>query len=149
MVCTLIQTARRLQLWGNGYVSPFQQFIFSVNFRAAQSLTATLCGCLFKRICILRQQLQYIVQSRLHEPCSVYYFASNALKKFHVVLCLLAPDPGDATAKLHCKRLAMNARRASVTSGNRISSSSVVDSRLDRLLISWSQRGVKQQTKVT
>jgi len=26
----------------------FQQFDFSVNFRAAQSLTATLCGCFSK-----------------------------------------------------------------------------------------------------
>jgi len=31
---------------------------FPVYFRAAQSLTATLCGCLSKRICILRQQLR-------------------------------------------------------------------------------------------
>jgi len=30
----------------------------SVNFRAAQSMTATLCGCLSKHICILRQQLR-------------------------------------------------------------------------------------------
>ena len=37
----------------------FKQFnFFSVNFRAAQSLTSTLRGCLSKHICILRQQLR-------------------------------------------------------------------------------------------
>jgi len=32
--------------------------LVSVNFGAAQSLTATLCGCLSKHVCILRQQLR-------------------------------------------------------------------------------------------
>jgi len=31
--------------------------LVSVNFRPAQSLTAPLCGCLSRHICILRQQL--------------------------------------------------------------------------------------------
>jgi len=45
-----------------GYVlrppSTSNNLIFSFHFRAAQSLTATLCGCLSKHICIQRQQLR-------------------------------------------------------------------------------------------
>jgi len=50
----------RRQLWGAlGHMHPspldFQQFnFFSVNFRAARSMTATLCGCLSKHIYYLR-----------------------------------------------------------------------------------------------
>jgi len=44
----------------------FQQFIFSVNLRAAQSLTATLCGCLSKHI-LYSATAAAVVQSRLHE----------------------------------------------------------------------------------
>jgi len=49
----------RRQLWGTRVQSPlkFQQFIFPVDFKAAQSLTAALCGYLSKDVCILRQQL--------------------------------------------------------------------------------------------
>ena len=54
----------------------FQQFnIFSVNFRAAQSLTATLCGCRPLQTYLYFATAAAIVQSRLHEPCSLYYFA--------------------------------------------------------------------------
>jgi len=38
------------------------------------------------------------VQSQLHEPCSVYYFATE---KFRAVLCPLASDPSDARVPQH------------------------------------------------
>jgi len=66
--------------WGTCTLD-FQQPICSVNFRAAQSMAATLCG--------------------IASPSSPYYFQSFYIRQiinFHVVLCPLAPDPGDATA---------------------------------------------------
>ena len=42
--------------WGTCLPSTSNNFL--VNFRAAQSLTATLCGCLSKHVCILPQQLR-------------------------------------------------------------------------------------------
>jgi len=55
----------------------FQQFsFFSVNFRAAQSMTATWRGCLSRRI-LYSATAAAVVQSRLHDLCSVIYeFAS-------------------------------------------------------------------------
>ena len=40
-----------------------------------------------------------VVQSRLHEPCSVYYFASFYVrqKKFMYFRAIVAPDRGSAT----------------------------------------------------
>jgi len=67
-----------------GHVAPStsNNLIFSVHLRPAQSLTATLCGCLSIHICILRQQL---------ELCSLFYFVSflYAKNNVHVVLCPL------------------------------------------------------------
>jgi len=40
-----------MEHWGTALALPTaNNLVFSVNFRAAQSLTATLCGCLSKRI---------------------------------------------------------------------------------------------------
>jgi len=64
----------------------FQQFI-SVNFKAAQSLTATLCGCLSKHICILLQQLH-----------CVFGVILCATKKFGVVLWRRHCVPADLDA---------------------------------------------------
>ena len=41
-----------MEHWGTCLLD-FQQSIFSVHLRAAQSLTASLCGCLSKHICSL------------------------------------------------------------------------------------------------
>jgi len=46
-------------------------FIFSVNFRAAQNLTATLCSCLSKHMYCATPAA--VVQSWLHDPCLFYY----------------------------------------------------------------------------
>ena len=66
----------------------FQQFkFFSVDFRAAQSLRATLCGCLSKQV-LYSATAAAVVQSRLREPCSVYYFASfDARRKSFMKFC--------------------------------------------------------------
>ena len=95
----------RRQLWDMRHVLPstYNNLFFSVNFRAAQSLTAAFCCCLSKHICIRdssRGRPSSVAGSRLHEPCSTYYSRRFMCdKKFHVVLCpALAPDPGDVTA---------------------------------------------------
>jgi len=52
----------RRQLWDTGARAPSTSnslFFFQLtNCRTAHSLTPTLCGCLCKHICILRQQLR-------------------------------------------------------------------------------------------
>jgi len=53
-----------------GHLPPRLSTIFLVNFRAAQNLSATLCGCLSKHL--YSATAAALVQSRLHEPCSVY-----------------------------------------------------------------------------
>ena len=64
----------------------FQQFnSFSVHYKVAHSLTATLCGRLSKHVCILQHQL-LLVQSPL-------IYATNNIKFY----APLTSDPGDAT----------------------------------------------------
>ena len=48
---------------------------FSVNFRAAQSLTVTF-DVVSLNIFLYSVTAAAVVQTRLHEPCSVYYFVS-------------------------------------------------------------------------
>jgi len=89
----------RRQLLDTGARAPldFQQFnFFPVRpiLRAAQSLTASSCGCLSKHIATAAA----VVQSLLHEPCSASISRHCVCdKKFHVVLspAPLAPDPSD------------------------------------------------------
>ena len=92
------------QLWGTGartsaWLPSSNNLFFSVNFRAAQSLTATLCGCLSKHL--YSATAAAVVESRLYEPCSVYYLASFYVRR--KVLCPLGPDPGS-----HCPAAAVN-----------------------------------------
>jgi len=54
----------------------FQQFNFFQLTLQLRSLTATLCSCLSKHIYCATAAAAAVVQSRLHEPYSVYYFAS-------------------------------------------------------------------------
>jgi len=62
--------------WGTCLPSTSNNFL--VNFRAAQSLTATLCGCLSKHYLYSATAAAVgLVQSRLHEPCSVFHFISR------------------------------------------------------------------------
>ena len=55
----------------------FQRFIFFqlILELHTQSLTATLCGCFSKHL--YSATAAAVVQSRLHEPCSVYYFFAS------------------------------------------------------------------------
>jgi len=69
----------------------FRQFTFLVNFRAAHSLTAiTLCGSLFKHNYLCSATAAAVVQSRLREPCSVYYFTSFYVRQ--KVSCSFVPS---------------------------------------------------------
>jgi len=48
--------------WTRVPLTSYRQFIFfsqlwSLKLGSAQSLTATVCGCFFKHICILRKQM--------------------------------------------------------------------------------------------
>ena len=67
----------RRQLWDTGAHVPLtsNNLFFAVHFTAVQSLTAALCGCLSKHICILPIAAAE-VHSWLHKPCFVYYSAS-------------------------------------------------------------------------
>ena len=69
--------------------------MLSVNFRTAQSLTATLCGCPSKHF--YSATAAAVVQSRLDEPCSVYYFAL-----FRVVSCSFVPLSRTSSRRRHC-----------------------------------------------
>jgi len=83
-----------------GHVLPStsSNYFFPVHFTAAQILTATLCGCLYKHICILRQQLQQFSRGYtiLVQRIILCHFICDK-KLFHVVLRPRVPDPGDAT----------------------------------------------------
>jgi len=91
----------------------FSLNFFSVHFTAAQILTATLLRLPLQTYMsytyLYSATTAAVVQLRIHDPnmklcftkhwCSAYYFISFlcAANKFHVVLCPIAPDPGDAT----------------------------------------------------
>jgi len=105
--------------WGTGARVPFdfQQFNFSVNFRAALSLPATLCGCLWRSVTLicgaleehlltylLSKHIMYsasaaaVVQSRLSWSLfNVLFIVILCATKGRGVLCpSVAPDSGDA-----------------------------------------------------
>ena len=66
---------------------------FPVHFRAVQSLIATLClcGCRSKHSCVPYSAIAAaVVQSQLHEPCSVYYFALFYARQI-IFMCSFVP----------------------------------------------------------
>ena len=105
-ICIMFHRQSKLTLaspavgrWGTCPLD-LQQFSFPVNFRTAQSLTATLSGCLFV-FCVSSCSSSVAAS---YEPRSVYYFASFYMRqKF---LCSFVPpprlvaDPGDTTDKV-------------------------------------------------
>ena len=81
---------------------PVLLVFYLVNFRAAQSLTATLCCCFS---ILYSATAAAVVQSRLHEPYSVYYFALfYVLQK---VSCSFVPSRSHQilTTPLQCKQI--------------------------------------------
>jgi len=80
---------------GQAYLLDFQHLFFSVYSTAVglQSLTATLCGYLSTHI-LYSAAAAALVQSRLREPCSVYYFASFDVRHKVSSSFVPAPPPG-------------------------------------------------------
>jgi len=69
--------------------SASNNLIFSVNFKPVQSLTATLWRFPLQTY-FYSATAAAIVQSQLHEACSVYYFASFYVRQ---ISCSFVPPP--------------------------------------------------------
>jgi len=62
--------------------------MFSVHFRATQSVTAAYVRLPLQIYLYSGASAAAVVQSQLHEPCSLYYFVSLYTRQsFHEVLC--------------------------------------------------------------
>jgi len=85
-----------------GHVRPSTSNIFPVNFRDAHSLSATLLVA-SRNIFVFCSSIAAVVRSqRLHETCSVHYFASFYVRQevsCSFVLPSPAPDRGDASGQ--------------------------------------------------
>jgi len=80
--------------------STSNNLFFSVNYRTAQSLAATSCGCLSKDVYILRQQLRQFSRGYTnHIQCIISRnFTCNKKDSCSFVpLSHTRPDPGDAS----------------------------------------------------
>jgi len=104
----VLKSQWRRQLWGTGAHIPStsNELFFSVNFRAAQSLTATFVRSPLQ-ICLYPASAPAVVQSQLHElnliRCIILCcFCMGHIISMYFGATILASDPGSATVKTMC-----------------------------------------------